>query len=365
MNREYRKTVFALLATLVLACACSHPIEIVGEGDVLSASGSRNCLLEDYRSGQANCSENVVTGSYDETYYGMPRNGWYFHRWANYCLDAPLNECGFSVPAEAVEGAYGLTVDPLVAIFRKQVNTGFKALFIGHSFFAPFGSRMPLHAVNTGFIDHQQSLVFAGGASGSPEALWHSDSRRAAIQDILDSGEVELLGMTYHPQYPGMDGYRNWVDYALQNNPDTRFFIALPWEPFPQNSDASTYRANWQGLHASISHSIVDTLRAEYPGVDFYCIPYGQSAVELRSLFARGVLPDVQLLTGNAQEAIFTDALGHAGNILVALGELVWLRAIYGVPLQSYAFDTGYTADLKQLADSIMDAHDPAYDAPR
>ena len=349
----------------MLVCACSHPIEIIGEGDVLSATGNRNCLLEDHRAGQTNCSENMVTGSYDETYYGMPRSGWYFHRWANYCRDTPGNECGFSVPAETVEAAYGLTVDPLVAIFRKRVNMGFNALFIGHSFFRPFASRMAFHAQNTGFVDHQQNLVFSGGANGAPEALWNNEHQRTRIQGILNTGEVELFGMTYHPAFPGMAGYRKWADYALENNPDTRFFIALPWEPLPQSTDAATYQANWQALHASISHSIVDTLRAEYPGVDFYCIPYGQSAVELRSLFARGELPDVDALTGKASEAIFTDELGHAGNILVALGELVWLRAIYGVALDAYLFDAGYTVDLKQLADSILNAHDPAYDAPR
>ncbi len=306
----------------------------------------------------------MVTGNYDETYYGVPRNGWYFHRWANCCIDVPGNECNFLVPAEAVEGAYGLTVDPLVAIFRKRVNSGFNALFIGHSFFSPFASRMPFHAEKTGFADHRQSIVFSGGASGSPEALWRNDSKRTAIQEILDTGEVALFGMTYHPQYPGMDGYRNWVDYALQNNADTRFFIALPWAPLPQSSDAATYQANWLALHASISHSIVDNLRAEYPAVDFYCIPYGQSAVELRSLFAEGKLPDVKALTGDAREAIFTDELGHAGNILVALGELVWLRAIYGVSLEAYSYDAGYSVDLGKIADTIMGAHDPAYDAP-
>ena len=33
---------------LLLLQACSHPIEIVGEGDVTSAPGNRNCSLEDY-----------------------------------------------------------------------------------------------------------------------------------------------------------------------------------------------------------------------------------------------------------------------------------------------------------------------------
>ncbi len=57
MNAGCCKTVPVLLATLVLVGACSHPIEIIGDGDVLSASGNRHCLLEDHQSGQANCTK--------------------------------------------------------------------------------------------------------------------------------------------------------------------------------------------------------------------------------------------------------------------------------------------------------------------
>ncbi len=54
----------------VLAClaGCSHPLEIAGEGDILSASGERDCSLEEYNSGAPNCSENYINGAYDEIY---------------------------------------------------------------------------------------------------------------------------------------------------------------------------------------------------------------------------------------------------------------------------------------------------------
>lgn len=41
---------------IALATACSHPLEIEGEGDILSASGDRDCLLEDFQAAQANCT---------------------------------------------------------------------------------------------------------------------------------------------------------------------------------------------------------------------------------------------------------------------------------------------------------------------
>ncbi len=39
---------------LFFIAACNHPIEIVGQGDVLSASGKRNCLLEEFQAGMEN-----------------------------------------------------------------------------------------------------------------------------------------------------------------------------------------------------------------------------------------------------------------------------------------------------------------------
>jgi hypothetical protein len=72
----------------------------------------------------------------------------------------------------------------------------------------------------------------------------------------------------------------------------------------------------------------------------------------------------VDTLVSGTGDAIFRDSFGHADDILEELAKLVWLRAIYDVPLASYDYDTGYATDLKSIADSIMDEHDPRYDAP-
>ena len=358
------RTLLALLITALLAAACSHPVEIIGDGDVLSDTGTRDCTLADHTAGSSNCTENLIVGEYDETYTAVPAPGWHFHRWVNYCVEAADNTCSFEVGADIVAAAEGLTAAPLVAVFRPDVITGFDSLFIGHSFFRPFAEGMPFHAANAGFTDHTQDVVFAGGANGAPEALWNNAAKRAEIQGILDGGDVELFGMTYHPDYPTMTGYRLWFDYALDRNPDTRFFVALPWLPGPASYTAGQYSTTWHAAHEGSWHDFLDDLRAEYPSVDIYGIPYGQAAVELFELYDAGQLPDVDSLISGSGDAIFRDQLGHADDILVELGRLVWLRAIYGVDLSSYAHDPGYSVDLLELADAIMDEHDPAYDAP-
>lgn len=54
-----------LLSTIY---ACSHPIEIVGEGDVLSPTGTRNCYREDFQAKKEHCTKNLAQGAYNETY---------------------------------------------------------------------------------------------------------------------------------------------------------------------------------------------------------------------------------------------------------------------------------------------------------
>ncbi len=242
-------------------------------------------------------------------------------------------------------------------------DPGFNSLFIGHSFFMPFAQGMPDYSGAAGITGHSQSTVFSGGATGAPQALWENASKRNAIQTALNSGEVELLGMTYHPDYPTIEGYVNWIDYALAQNPTTRFALALPWLTSPGSIDAESYANVWNAAHATAWHGIIDTLRALYPGVEIYCIPYGQSAGELRLLFADNNLPDVQNLSGNAATSLFSDAFGHPGHILRDLGRLVWLNAIYDVDLATYAYGPAYNTDLYMIAQSIMAGHDPSYDA--
>ena len=144
-------------------------------------------------------------------------------------------------------------------------------------------------------------------------------------------------------------------------NAKTRFFIALPWSDFPAETDAKTYAEDWLSAHANEWHLFMASIREIFPGVDIFSIPYGQAAIELRNLYEAGKLPDVTTMTGDKSEAIFTDKKGHPGDILTELGRLVWLRAIYNVDLQTYAYDPGYQTDLKAIAQFITDgqeAHD-------
>ena len=101
----------------ILVAACNHPIEIIGDADVTSASGNRSCYLEDFRAGRDNCTKNTVSGAYQEIYFATPRDGWRFDKWEG-CQSAVSNYCSFNIPADTVRKAWGMTAPPLKAIFR-------------------------------------------------------------------------------------------------------------------------------------------------------------------------------------------------------------------------------------------------------
>ena len=241
---------------------------------------------------------------------------------------------------------------------------GFDSLFIGHSFFRPMAEEMAVLAPLAGFDAHTQEVVFSGGATGSPEGLWLQDTKRATIQAELDEGDIDLFGMTYHPNYPSLTGYVNWIDYALAANPDTIVFVAIPWITNPVNYTAASYAAALDVGYPAVVHPLIDSLRAEYPDTTIFAIPYGLSAGELYTRYADGELDDVTELVGSNGSGVFRDGFGHADHILEDLASLVWLQAIYGVDLA--AFDAGYdwTVDLNTIASSILAEHDPAYGAP-
>jgi hypothetical protein len=116
------KLVFVGISFLVIQ-ACSHPIEIVGEGDVTSASGKRNCSLEQFTAADPVCSKNYVVKAYQETYYAVPRPGWQFDHWGNYCEEAtpPNYDCSFDIPATQVKKFWGKTVPPITAVFCRDI----------------------------------------------------------------------------------------------------------------------------------------------------------------------------------------------------------------------------------------------------
>ncbi|MFK8018571.1 MAG: PQQ-binding-like beta-propeller repeat protein [Pseudomonadales bacterium] len=106
-----------LIAYSSLLWACTHPLEIEGQGDIYSYTGERNCSAE-----EAPC-DMVIANAYEETYYTNSRRGWQFVGWQG-CLVEQYERCVFNVDAATVRKNWLKRVGPLTAQFEPADSDG-------------------------------------------------------------------------------------------------------------------------------------------------------------------------------------------------------------------------------------------------
>jgi len=103
---------FLVLLLLSIATACSHPLEIIGNGDISSSTGENDCSLENQP-----CA-NTITGDYNVTYLALPRAGWIFSGWEG--CGAQFPACTFNVTGSLVDQYWGQTAPSLRARFSQH-----------------------------------------------------------------------------------------------------------------------------------------------------------------------------------------------------------------------------------------------------
>ena len=228
---------------------------------------------------------------------------------------------------------------------------------MGHSFFAPIARQFDAHAKRYGFENHKQVISRAGGQNGSPGALWNNLAATKNSREAIRSGGVDLVGLTVAGAGSDLADYKAWVDFALEHNPKTSFFIMAPSTRYEGRS-FEEFEERWNFIDGAV-HGIIDALRKDYPRTTFFCIPQGRIKVELWRLFDKGRLPDVAALKSADGPSIFRDNTGHGGEVVIKTGTLLWLAAIYGADLAQYEWDPQTETDLKALAQRI--ARDDPY----
>jgi hypothetical protein len=244
---------------------------------------------------------------------------------------------------------------------------GKKVLYIGHSFGTPFARELPSFVEMAGIDNHVQEIVNRGGPNGSPQSLWEDPKVREEIQNILAEGDTDLLIMiccseNFLESRQSDWAVENWIDYALSVNPDTDFALALPWPDYPEdyeNNEAFSERII--EAHTSAWHPFMDDLRELYPQSEIQSIFHGRAAIELRGLFESGSLPEISKMTSKRPPGIFTDRKGHAGQIFLDLGTLIWLGTIYDIDMNDFPVSElkingeSYETDLVSMAQEILD----------
>jgi len=257
---------------------------------------------------------------------------------------------------------------------------GSKMLLIGNSFFRPYAEKLDEMAIDANFLDHKSTIVFRGGENGRAINFWNDSSSEEhnLIKSQLDQGDIDFFGMTSgHEPSNRIEGFKAWIEYAIQNNPNATIFISLAPFDFP-NGDSNGSRPNWDTFAAEngfssiqemfntyindiLHNEIVDQLRIEFPSTKIFTIPTGWATLNLYQMKIDELLLDEISMFGPRETSIFTDEKGHQGDIVRETGGLIWLNSIYGVHLRTNDFDTGFNTDLHTIAENIMDLHDQNY----
>ena len=238
----------------------------------------------------------------------------------------------------------------------------YNVLYIGHSFGRVFAETLQDYAHAAGFTDHAQYIEMSGGASGAPDALWEDNGHRENIKAYLDTGQIDVLIMiccSVEFVETGAQSDRaiwNFTDYALDKNPNNRIGLSMLWKDFPgQYENASEHKNGTELLYDSWNR-LASNLSSDYPGADIFTFHHGAAAYELRDMFETGQLEDdLDQLTGRKATSVFTDEKGHAGQILIDTGTLIWLHAVHGVePLDVPEF-TQWNTDIRVIAESVLE----------
>lgn len=115
MNPSNKKRMIALIL-IFMSAACTHGVDIEGEGHVLSSSGLRDCYKAD-----APCTFEVVD-AYQESYTAIPAPGYEFVGW-QFCGEETSATCSYNIPKSVVQRYYGETMPNIVAQFQKVVTS--------------------------------------------------------------------------------------------------------------------------------------------------------------------------------------------------------------------------------------------------
>ncbi|MDG2030448.1 MAG: hypothetical protein P8J45_05525 [Phycisphaerales bacterium] len=231
-------------------------------------------------------------------------------------------------------------------------SKGAHCLFAGHSFFCPVAMNFDRIARKSDFPDHEMKIVFRGGRAGTASALWNSPSARKAIEAILATGDIEIFGLT--PDVTDTaETFEPWFDLALEHNPDTRFFIGIPWARGGPETSIERYN-QMIDLYAAKADVVVKELRERYPDKRIDHLAYGKIASAMKRGFESESLPDIKMMVGPGSDALFLDKQpGHAGPMLLKVCALTWLNQLYAADLDSLNYGE-HQSDVPAIIEEVM-----------
>ena len=237
---------------------------------------------------------------------------------------------------------------------------GLTVLYAGHSFGRPFAENLTKTAKFAGMKDHEQRIVFRGGENGAPQAMWEDPTAKNEIKNALNDGNVDIVILICCSQEllesngQSDKAIVEIMEYALSKNPNTKFGLSMPWADYPENYiDANEHRLQTDVAYPRYQQ-FAKSLSNLFPDVDIFTFYHGAAIYELRDLFEKGMLQDVDNLIGPERNSIFTDKKGHAGLLAKDTGSLIWLNAIYGINPMDIPKIEKYKLDIREVAAKVQ-----------
>ena len=237
---------------------------------------------------------------------------------------------------------------------------GLTVLYAGHSFGRPFAENLTKTAKFAGIKDHEQRIVFRGGENGAPQAMWEDPTAKNEIKNALNDGNVDIVILICCSQEllesngQSDKAIVEIMEYALSKNPNTKFGLSMPWADYPENYiDANEHRLQTDAAYPRYQQ-FAKSLSNLFPDVDIFTFYHGAAIYELRDLFEKGMLQDVDNLIGPERNSIFTDKKGHAGLLAKDTGSLIWLNAIYGINPMDIPKIEKYKLDIREVAAKVQ-----------
>ena len=267
--------------------------------------------------------------------------------------DTVTTELEITSTTSAIETT-STTIDDLKDI------AGLTVLYAGHSFGRPFAENLTKTAKFAGIKDHEQRIVFRGGQNGAPQAMWEDPTAKNEIKNALNDGNVDIVILICCSQEllesngQSDKAIVEIMEYALSKNPNTKFGLSAPWADYPENYiDANEHRLQTDAAYPRYQQ-FAKSLSNLFPDVDIFTFYHGATIYELRDLFEKGMLQDVDNVIGPERNSIFTDKKGHAGLLAIDTGSLIWLNAIYGINPMDIPKIEKYKLDIREVAAEVL-----------
>jgi hypothetical protein len=189
---------FVAIFLIMFLVGCSHPLEIQGQGDIISLSGERNCSKAEQP-----CA-NIVVFGYNETYTAIPKADNKFVGWEG-CGDQ-YPTCSFNVAATYVRAQWFKTMPSLKAVFEatpppsaptnvilasglKQIDIGWSAVAGANSYNLYFATESFGSPVDIANYANGIEITDITGTSYSLSSLTKGTTYYLVVVAVGSSGE--------------------------------------------------------------------------------------------------------------------------------------------------------------------------------